>query len=235
MMSSYVTVVYVNCWSWHVHGLHSVCLLKPGVTSFFSTGTILETHSAYLQGLIKLASSSRWILSLICGRRSGRNVIALCLKGLKLDLMGSRCSTISRLNPGILVQFQAKQSEYSFDRPMISFLGSVSSVLFIKVGLAVLPSPMSISSKGSADVNPYPSLSRSLNSSIMTPTEESYDLCVMVDSSVSGAGSSAILSLRCGRCSVLKSELFCERPDHLALEAELSVTKDSWILCVLII
>jgi hypothetical protein len=31
MMSSYVTVVYVNCWSWHVHGSHSVCLLKPGV------------------------------------------------------------------------------------------------------------------------------------------------------------------------------------------------------------
>jgi hypothetical protein len=27
--------------------------------SFFSIGTILETHSAYLQGLIKLASSSR--------------------------------------------------------------------------------------------------------------------------------------------------------------------------------
>jgi hypothetical protein len=32
MMSSYVTVVYVNCWSWHVHGSHSVCFLKPGVT-----------------------------------------------------------------------------------------------------------------------------------------------------------------------------------------------------------
>jgi hypothetical protein len=32
MMSSYVIVVYVNCWSWHVHGSHSVCLLKPGVT-----------------------------------------------------------------------------------------------------------------------------------------------------------------------------------------------------------
>jgi hypothetical protein len=28
----YVTAVYVNCWSWHVHGSHSVCLLKPGVT-----------------------------------------------------------------------------------------------------------------------------------------------------------------------------------------------------------
>jgi hypothetical protein len=32
MMSSYVTVVYMNCWSWYVHGSHSVCLLKPGVT-----------------------------------------------------------------------------------------------------------------------------------------------------------------------------------------------------------
>jgi hypothetical protein len=28
----YVTDVYVNCWSWHVHGSHSVCLLRPGVT-----------------------------------------------------------------------------------------------------------------------------------------------------------------------------------------------------------
>jgi hypothetical protein len=28
----YVTAMYVNCWSWHVHGSHSVCLLKPGVT-----------------------------------------------------------------------------------------------------------------------------------------------------------------------------------------------------------
>jgi hypothetical protein len=32
MMSSSVTAVYVNCWSWHVHGSHSVCLLKSGVT-----------------------------------------------------------------------------------------------------------------------------------------------------------------------------------------------------------
>ena len=86
---------------------------------------------------------------------------------------------------------------------------------------------MSISSKGSADVNPCPSLSRSLNSSIMSPTEESDDLCVMADFPVSGTGSSVILSFRCGRCSVLKSELFCERPDHPALAAELSVTKDS--------
>jgi hypothetical protein len=31
----YVTAVYVNCWSWHVHGSHSVCLLKPSVTHLF--------------------------------------------------------------------------------------------------------------------------------------------------------------------------------------------------------
>jgi hypothetical protein len=28
----YVIAVYVNNWSWHVHGSHSVYLLKPGVT-----------------------------------------------------------------------------------------------------------------------------------------------------------------------------------------------------------
>jgi hypothetical protein len=33
MMSDYVTVVYANCWFWHVHGLHSICLLNPGVTT----------------------------------------------------------------------------------------------------------------------------------------------------------------------------------------------------------
>jgi hypothetical protein len=32
MMSGYVTVVYVNYCSWHVHGSPSVCLLKSGVT-----------------------------------------------------------------------------------------------------------------------------------------------------------------------------------------------------------
>jgi hypothetical protein len=30
MMSSYVTVVYVNCLSWHAHGSHSVYFLKIG-------------------------------------------------------------------------------------------------------------------------------------------------------------------------------------------------------------
>jgi hypothetical protein len=61
--------------------------------------------------------------------------------------------------------------------------------------------------------------------------EELDVLCVMADSPVSGAGSSAILILCCGRCLVLKTELFCERSDHPALEAELSVTRDS-SLCV---
>jgi hypothetical protein len=71
--------------------------------SFFYTDTILETHSAYLQGLIKLASKSRWILSFIRGSKSERNDLGFCLKGLKPDLIGSRCSTISRLNLGISV------------------------------------------------------------------------------------------------------------------------------------
>jgi hypothetical protein len=43
------------------------------------------------------------------------------------------------------------------------------------------------------------------------------------------------LSFCCDVCSVLKSEPFCERPDHPALEAELSVARDSWVLCVFII
>jgi hypothetical protein len=38
-MSSYVTVVYVNCLSWHVHGSHLVCLLKPGVTTSAAEAT----------------------------------------------------------------------------------------------------------------------------------------------------------------------------------------------------
>jgi hypothetical protein len=32
MMSNYVIVVYMSFWSWHVHGSHSVCLPKLGVT-----------------------------------------------------------------------------------------------------------------------------------------------------------------------------------------------------------
>jgi hypothetical protein len=52
MMSSYVTTVYVNCWSWHVHGLHSVCLLKPGVTPQVST-------LCYV-GRLVLSSDAQW-------------------------------------------------------------------------------------------------------------------------------------------------------------------------------
>jgi hypothetical protein len=44
MMSSYVNVVYVNCRSWHVHGSHSVCLLKPGVTTGLSE--VLRTRTS---------------------------------------------------------------------------------------------------------------------------------------------------------------------------------------------
>jgi hypothetical protein len=41
----YVTVVYVNCWSCHVHGSHSVCLPKPGVTqSHFYYQFITTVH-----------------------------------------------------------------------------------------------------------------------------------------------------------------------------------------------
>jgi hypothetical protein len=32
MMSCYIIVVYVNFLSWHVHGSHLICLIKPGVT-----------------------------------------------------------------------------------------------------------------------------------------------------------------------------------------------------------
>jgi hypothetical protein len=50
----------------------------------------LETHAAYLQGLIKLSSKSQWIPSFIRGSKSGRNDLGLCLKGLKPDLIRSR-------------------------------------------------------------------------------------------------------------------------------------------------
>jgi hypothetical protein len=61
MMSSYVTVVYVSCWSWHVHGSHSVCLLKPGVTAsahLSFSPCVAQVHPrqcAWLQTL------SRWV------------------------------------------------------------------------------------------------------------------------------------------------------------------------------
>jgi hypothetical protein len=79
--------------------MHTLSLLD----SFFSSDIILETHSTYLQDLIKLASSSQWILSFIRESKSGQNDLGYCLKALKPDLIGSRCSTISRLNPCISV------------------------------------------------------------------------------------------------------------------------------------
>jgi hypothetical protein len=48
----YVTDVYVNNWSWHVHGSHSVCLLKTGcdtytwtdsMARFWTCGSIVST------------------------------------------------------------------------------------------------------------------------------------------------------------------------------------------------
>jgi hypothetical protein len=48
MMSNYVIVVYVSFWSWHVHGSHSVCLPKPGVTR------------ARLDRAVPACLSSRW-------------------------------------------------------------------------------------------------------------------------------------------------------------------------------
>jgi hypothetical protein len=42
MMSNYVIAVYVSFLSWHIHGSHSVCLPKSGVTY-----TRLNFSSAY--------------------------------------------------------------------------------------------------------------------------------------------------------------------------------------------
>jgi hypothetical protein len=43
MMSNYVIAVYVSFWSWHVHGSHLVCLLKPGVTDSRSSAPTAES------------------------------------------------------------------------------------------------------------------------------------------------------------------------------------------------
>jgi hypothetical protein len=90
---------------------------------------------------------------------------------------------------------------YSFNRLIISSVGSASRVLFTKVGLGVLPSPMSISSKGSTDVNPCPNLPRSLNSSIVLPSEELDALYVAVDCPASRARPSVALD----SCATLTS------------------------------
>jgi hypothetical protein len=59
---------------------------------------------------------------------------------------------------------------------------------------------MSISSKGSADVNPCPNLSRSLNSSIMPPSKELGGLCVAADHPDSKAELSVTPDPCCSDC-----------------------------------
>jgi hypothetical protein len=56
----YVTVVYVNNWSWHVHGSHSVCLLKPGVTHQKSKNVIYGKETYVGWGVW---SSGRWSMA----------------------------------------------------------------------------------------------------------------------------------------------------------------------------
>jgi hypothetical protein len=56
MMSGYVTAMYMNCCSWHVHGSHSICLPKPGVIIpllFHSLGQGQRGLSHDLQILLK--------------------------------------------------------------------------------------------------------------------------------------------------------------------------------------
>src|ERR1041385_9496280 len=81
----------------YLKSIHALTLLDP----FFSTGTILEIHSSDLQGLIKLALSNRPIYSLIRSYILGLNFLVVCLEGLKPFFIGNRCSTSSRLKPGI--------------------------------------------------------------------------------------------------------------------------------------
>jgi hypothetical protein len=108
-------------------------------------------------------------------------------------------------------------------------------VLFTKVGLKVLPSPMLISSKGSADVNPCPNLPRSLNSSIRPPSEELDGLYVGANCPVSKAGLSVTTDPRCDACPALRAKPSCERSDHPTLGVGLSVTWDMFLMSVLII
>jgi hypothetical protein len=91
------------------------------------------------------------------------------------------------------------------------------------------------SSKGSADVNPCPNLLRSLNSSIMPPSEKLGGLCVAVARPVSKAGPSMTPDSCYGDCSALRAELSYERLDRPASGARLSVTCDMFLLGVLII
>jgi hypothetical protein len=50
MMSNYVITVYMSFWSWHIHGSHSVCLPKPGVTPPF-VGDLSESDTICLCAL----------------------------------------------------------------------------------------------------------------------------------------------------------------------------------------
>jgi hypothetical protein len=90
------------------------------------------------------------------------------------------------------------QSEYSFNNPIILSLGSDFRFSFTKVGLGVLPSPMSNSSKGWTDVNPYPNLYKSLNSSMVLVLEEAVALCGVANYPAMGAGPSARVATHYG-------------------------------------
>jgi hypothetical protein len=83
---------------------------------------------------------------------------------------------------------------------------------------------MSISSKGSTDVNPCPNLSISLNSSIMPPSEELNDLYVAADRPDLEVGPSVALDPCCDACPALRVEPSSERPDHPTSGAGVSVT-----------
>ena len=139
-------------------------MLEPHIKGLWIWFSII--YSAYLQGRMKLASSSRPISSLIRSYVFGLNFLADCLYGLKPAFIGNRCSTSSRLNPGISWYSHAKQQTYSFNSSINLALQSAFKFLFINVGRVTEPSPISTSSNGSADVKPYPSLSMSSNSSI---------------------------------------------------------------------
>jgi hypothetical protein len=69
----------------------------------------------------------------------------------------------------------------------------------------------------------------------MSPIEELDDLSVTADCPVSRARPSVTLVLCYGGCSALKAELFCEISDRSASEVGPSVTRDKFIMCVLII
>jgi hypothetical protein len=94
---------------------------------------------------------------------------------------------------------------------------------------------MSISFKGLVDVNHCPNLSRSLNSSIMPPSEELDALCVAADRPISEAEPSATLDPCYNACPTLRVEPSCERLDHPASGAGLSATWDMFLMSVLII